>query len=75
MIPELACGLVGFDRSEHLVSLAHFSIKTFLTSDWIKTSAVSGFHLDEGTSNSTIMHTCLKYLMLPTFSNPSPYPH
>ncbi|KAF1816596.1 ankyrin repeat protein [Eremomyces bilateralis CBS 781.70] len=51
------------------VKLSHDSIRTFLMSDWIKTSSVSGFALDSVSSNREIMRKCLTYLYFDEFSN------
>ncbi|KAJ5161099.1 hypothetical protein N7492_006491 [Penicillium capsulatum] len=59
-------GLITRGRTQYL-SLAHASIKEFLTSEWIRSSRVSYFSLDPTTADATMMHKCLSYLCLDNF--------
>lgn len=63
---NISQGLITIDATGH-VSLAHSSVKHFLTSEWIRTSNVNCFSLDPTTANSTIMRRCLTYLCLDNF--------
>ena len=73
---ELAQGLLEHDVGTTIVSLAHFSIKTFLTSAWIRQSAVADFAVDESEAHRMVMRKCLTYLRFPMFkvgaSQPDP---
>lgn len=66
---DICKGLISWAPETGLVTLAHDSIRTFLTSDWIKTSPVSSFHLDPPSAHRTIMRKCLTYLQLTSFSD------
>ncbi|KAJ5725899.1 uncharacterized protein N7483_007256 [Penicillium malachiteum] len=63
---DLCQGFIAQDKSG-FVTLAHSSIKDFLTSDWIKSSRVSYFSLDPTTANAIMMRKCLTYLCLHNF--------
>lgn len=63
---HISQGLITIDASGY-VSLAHSSVKEFLTSDWIRESSVKYFALDHKTADSTIMRRCLTYLCLDNF--------
>ncbi len=67
LLIDLANGLLDYDPSSQTVSLGHSSIKTFLTSDWIKSSTASDFALDEETAHAAVMNTCLTYLSFSQF--------
>lgn len=60
-------GLISMDQSGH-VNLAHYSVKEFLTSDWIRTSQVHYFYLDPATASTSIMRRCLAYMCLENFT-------
>ena len=51
------------------VSLAHSSVKTFLTSDWIQQSPVAEFMLGGNTVHKKLMRTWLTYLCFAKFQN------
>ncbi|OHE91467.1 ankyrin repeat protein, partial [Colletotrichum orchidophilum] len=53
--------------SDHFVTLAHDSIRTFLQSEWIRSSAASEYALDAAACHQRIMHKCLTYLKLEPF--------
>ncbi|KAF2838278.1 hypothetical protein M501DRAFT_1017299 [Patellaria atrata CBS 101060] len=54
------------------VYLAHSSIKTFLTSEWIVSSPASFFTLEHKSTNARIMHKCFTYLIFEDFVDPTP---
>ena len=64
-LPEVAQGIIAFD--DGYASLAHSSVKTFLTSEWIKTSNVKYYALDEDSATSKLMRLCLTYLLFTDF--------
>lgn len=59
-------GLITQGKTKH-VSLAHSSVRDFLTSDWIRSSRVKYFSLDPTTADLTIMRRCIEYLCLDNF--------
>jgi hypothetical protein len=65
---ENSNGLLDYNPVTGLVSLSHSSIKTFLTSNWIRNSSVSNFALDESDCHRNIMRKCLTYLSFSDFS-------
>ncbi|KZL63713.1 ankyrin repeat protein [Colletotrichum tofieldiae] len=67
IILEICQGLAH--ASDYFVTLAHDSIRTFLQSDWIRTSSVSEFAVDAMESHRRIMRKCLAYLHLEPFSS------
>ncbi|KAK1975825.1 ankyrin repeat protein [Colletotrichum cereale] len=67
IILEICQGLAH--ASDHSVTLAHDSIRTFLQSDWIRTSIASDFAVDAVESHRRIMRKCLSYLHLKPFSS------
>jgi hypothetical protein len=67
---EYANGLIEFNLVTQAVSLSHSSIKTFLTSDWIKSSSASYFALGGDTEcHLKIMRWCLTYLSYSEFNS------
>ena len=70
LLLEICHGIVHYDKG--LVVLAHFSVKTFLTSDWIKTSHAASFALDRSNSQAQIGRLCLTYLKMDAFSKTLP---
>ncbi|KAF5707421.1 ankyrin repeat [Fusarium mundagurra] len=67
---EYANGLFEFNPVTQAVSLSHSSIKTFLTSDWIKNSSASYFALGGDTEcHLKIMRWCLTYLSYSEFNS------
>ena len=67
LLIDLANGLLEYNSSRQIVSLGHSSIKAFLISDWIKSSAVSDFAFDEEAAHTAVMNTCLTYLSFSRF--------
>jgi hypothetical protein len=63
---QICQGLITQDESGD-VSLAHASIKDFLTSEWIRSSSVRYFSLNHATADKAIMRQCLTYLCLDNF--------
>ncbi|KAJ6077324.1 uncharacterized protein N7446_000260 [Penicillium canescens] len=63
---EICQGLITQDEVGN-VSLAHASVKDFLTSEWIRSSSVQYFSLDPATAGKTLMRQCLTYLCLDNF--------
>ncbi|KAJ6111824.1 hypothetical protein N7523_007885 [Penicillium sp. IBT 18751x] len=63
---NISQGLITVDAAGY-VSLAHSSVKNFLTSEWIRTSNVKCFSLDPTTASATITRLCLTYLCLDNF--------
>ncbi|KAG5787722.1 hypothetical protein H9Q69_013208 [Fusarium xylarioides] len=67
---EYANGLFEFNPVTQAVSLSHSSIKTFLTSDWIKNSSASYFALSGDTEcHLKITRWCLTYLSYSEFNS------
>jgi hypothetical protein len=62
---EICQGFIDFNMGR--ITLAHSSIKTFLCSEWIRSSAVKFFCLDSATANKRIMRKCLTYLLFDDF--------
>lgn len=62
---EICRGLIELNSGH--ASLAHSSVKTYLTSTDIASSNVAHFGLDLGEGNRTLMHKCLLYLSLDHF--------
>ncbi|KAF6811649.1 ankyrin repeat protein [Colletotrichum sojae] len=69
VVPAICQGLVHASKSS--VTLAHDSIRTFLQSDWIRTSSASYFALDASEVHRSIMRKCLTYLSLTPFTSGS----
>ena len=69
VILDICQGLVVHDRSTRGMILAHFSIKIFLLSDWIRQSEVAFFSLDPISANQSILRKSLAYLWLDDFKN------
>lgn len=63
---QICQGLITEGQDGHL-SLAHSSVKDFLTSDWIRSSRVQYFALDPATADLKAMNSCLTYLCLGNF--------
>ncbi|KAJ5788495.1 hypothetical protein N7457_003485 [Penicillium paradoxum] len=64
---QVCQGLITEDQDGYL-SLAHSSVKDFLTSDWIRSSRVQYFALDPASADLKAMHSCLTYLSLDNFA-------
>ena len=72
---QICQGLITQDEFG-AVTLAHASIKDFLTSEWISSSGVKYFRLDPATADKTIMRQCLTYLCFENFrSGATPLGH
>ncbi|KAF7546581.1 hypothetical protein G7Z17_g8338 [Cylindrodendrum hubeiense] len=56
-------------RSDHFVTLAHDSIRTFLTSPNIRSTTAAFFALDPADAHSRILRKCLCYLSLGGFAS------
>lgn len=67
MLLDICHGLVV--RNGPLVTLAHDSVRTFLTGDFIKASSAAYFALDADKTHSHITSRCLTYLRLSAFSS------
>lgn len=69
-ILEICQGLVDHKREKRRdeVTLAHDSIRTFLTSDWIRTSAAAPFALDPAECHKKLMTKSLAYLNFRPFA-------
>ncbi|KAF2181157.1 hypothetical protein K469DRAFT_638799 [Zopfia rhizophila CBS 207.26] len=63
VLVELCQGLIN-NRDLDGLSLAHASVKSFLTSHWIANSSVSEFALDTVIDHKAIMRKCLAYLSM-----------
>jgi hypothetical protein len=59
--------LISYSTASSIVTLAHSSVRKYLTSPEIQASDVRGFHLDKYTADTAITTRCLNYLMLPAF--------
>ncbi|KAJ6492005.1 hypothetical protein C8R45DRAFT_190544 [Mycena sanguinolenta] len=74
---DLAQGLLSLDRETGIVTLAHPSVKTFLTSGWREsgtdTTTVSAFALSPADAHNTILRACITYLRyeVPAFQDDS----
>jgi hypothetical protein len=62
---QICRGLIDLERG--WVSLAHSSIRDFLTSDWIRSSNIPYFSMDPSTADKSAMQKCLSYLCLDNF--------
>ena len=67
VVLEICQGLVYSHRGD--VTLAHDSIRSFLLSDWIRSSKAAGFALDPEESHRAIMRKCVAYLSLEGFAS------
>jgi hypothetical protein len=63
---DICQGLVGFNNDG--LTLAHDSIRSFLTSQWIRDSPVAIFALDVSSSHKKMMRKSITYLSLEEFS-------
>jgi hypothetical protein len=68
MILRLGQGLFELDKRSGHVALSHSSVKTFLTSAYIRTTDAVEFALDEVEANNTIVRVCLTYLRFTVFA-------
>ncbi|KAF2095195.1 ankyrin repeat protein [Rhizodiscina lignyota] len=67
-ILQICQGLVDYKRERKEVTLAHDSIRSFLTSGWIKTSEAAYFALNPIESHRTILRKCITYLSFKPFA-------
>ena len=64
------CGsLLEYHANTGIVTLAHHSVKTYLTSNL--PDPVSGFHLDEKSAHRSLTLSCLTYLSFAVFATPA----
>ncbi len=66
---ELCRGLVSWDRPTDLVSLAHSSVRAFLTSEEIGSSAGATFAKDGTTAQRSMLRKCVTYLQFRDFGH------
>lgn len=59
--------LITYNPTITRMSLAHSSVRNYLTSQEIQTSDVSEFYLNETTADAAISARCINYLCLPAF--------
>jgi hypothetical protein len=64
---QICQGLITEDVGGYL-TLAHSSVKDFLSSNWIRSSRIQYFALDPATAELKAMHSCLSYLCLDNFA-------
>ncbi len=69
VILEICHGLITLNPELNRVALAHFSVRTYLTSDRMKASPSAFYHLDTRLSNARLAEKCLSYLSLPAFAS------
>ncbi|KAJ9665783.1 hypothetical protein H2201_004091 [Coniosporium apollinis] len=69
LVLDICKGLADYNVETRQVTLAHSSIKTFLTSEAIRTSPASFYTLNPQWENQTIMRKCLRYLLFTDFRN------
>jgi hypothetical protein len=73
IIFEICQDFMHIGRKGGYLTLAHDSIRTFLTSEWIKTSQAASFALDMADCHRKIMRKCLAYLNIREFADgPTP---
>lgn len=70
ILVELCQGLVVWDSLTDTITLAHSSIRTFLTGTEIRSMKCSYFALDRQESLCKIVRKCLTYLMMQHFELP-----
>ncbi|KAF6744157.1 hypothetical protein DFP72DRAFT_930100 [Ephemerocybe angulata] len=79
-IVEICGSLVIYDEDTKQLSLSHYSVKEFLTSDWLKQNkqGVSGFYVGRALAEETLAIATLAYLARPELRNydelPEPRP-
>ena len=64
---EICSSLISIDRVTLRVTLAHSSVRAYLTSQEIRVSDVREFYLDEKSAIADISIRCLNYLRMPVF--------
>lgn len=67
LLPMHCQGLVKWDHYSDVVTLAHHSVRTFLTSSRIRESSAAFFHLDVDDCGRKITRKCLAYLSMTPF--------
>lgn len=67
LIPEICRGLI--DHHAGLVTLAHSSVATFLTTPSILASPAACFALQPDEGDRVLMHMCLQYLSMECFAS------
>lgn len=67
MLVRLAHGIIDYDRPTGVVSLAHSSIRTCLTSTWAQSSAIADFAMTESSAHNAILRDCLTCLLFDDF--------
>ncbi|EAW10805.1 uncharacterized protein ACLA_052780 [Aspergillus clavatus NRRL 1] len=72
VILSICQGLVVYDEHLSVVTLAHSSVKTFLTSESIRDGPAAFYSLTEVEGSRQIYEKCLTYLMLDAFQQPCP---
>lgn len=64
---ELCSSLISYDNRSTMVTLAHSSVKDYLSSKEIRDSEVRSFYLDPAAAFQAVSTRCINYLMLPAF--------
>jgi hypothetical protein len=67
MLLQLGQGLFELEKTSGRVTLSHSSVKTFLTSSYIRTTSAADFALEETEAQNVIVRTCLTYLHFSPF--------
>lgn len=68
LLVQISHGIIYYNRDTGVVTLAHLSIRSCLTSEWILSSPISDFAVSETIAHKTILRTCLTYLLFDEFS-------
>lgn len=68
ILVRLSRGIIDYNSATGAVSLAHLSIRTCLTSDWIQTSPIADFAVSESSAHKVMLRGCLTYLLFDDFS-------
>lgn len=67
---EMCHGLITYDKETSGVSLAHSTVRTFLTSIGIHSGPLAVYHLDEASAQHTMYSKCFTYLSFDDFKSP-----
>ncbi|GMF71001.1 unnamed protein product [Aspergillus oryzae] len=70
VILKICQGLVAYDEVTSIITLAHASVKAFLTSDAIRQGPAAYYSLQEIEATRCIFQKCLTYLMFDAFQKP-----
>ncbi|UDD57074.1 hypothetical protein AFCA_004589 [Aspergillus flavus] len=70
VILKICQGLVAYDEVTSVITLAHASVKAFLTSDAIRQGPAAYYSLQEIEATRCIFQKCLTYLMFDAFQKP-----